>query len=144
MIDTIIEEIRDNLKSIKLKESEEWFDTGNAPDSIIDNCFVIAPVNLEPGDLSGAQNRTGFQDKIINLAYPLKLFYSKKIPANDMIQVQKDSALQVENIIKSILSIEVGSNDKDSISFVGASPGPVGNAWVYEIDFNINYRIKNF
>lgn len=143
MVENIINDIKDKLNGLKLKISKEWFDSENVPDSIIDNSYIIAPIVLSPGDLSGAQNRTGFKSRIINLSYSLKIFYSKKIPANNLLQLTIDNGKSVEDIIKSILSIGVGSDEKDSINFVGSVPSVIGNVLVNEIDFSINYRINN-
>jgi hypothetical protein len=141
MIKKVLNDITSELKKLKLKESREWFNSENVPDSVIDDSYTIQFINLSNGDLIGAQNRSGFRNRIINLSFPLKIYYARKIKANDMLKLNIDSAERVETIIKAILSIEVGSNEKDSISFVGSSPAKVGNVLVHEIDFNINYRI---
>ncbi len=142
MIDKIINDIVSELNKLKLKQSKEWFDTENVPDSIIDNSFVIAPVALGPGGLAGTNNKSAFERRILNVEFPLKIFYSNKIKANNITQLIKDSGLGVENIINSISSMDVGDNEKDSISFVGSTPTVIGNVLVNEINFNINYRIN--
>lgn len=143
MIEKVLNDIRDELKKLKIKENTEFFDIESVPDSISDNSFLIAPVPLNPGDLSGVNNRTGYKGRTINLSTPLKILYSRKNTAHNLFKVGVDSAEKVEAIIKSLLSIGVGGNEKDSISFVGSNPTVIGAVLVTEIDFNINYRITN-
>jgi len=140
MIDTIYDEIRKKLLALKLKEAKEYFDIDNIPDSLSDNTFVIAPVELDAGNSIKSAKTT----KIIGLTAGFKINLAMRLPANNIITKMKTTLVVVENILKGILSIVVGEDEKDLVAFAGSSFTVDGDKLIYEIDFNVNYRIKNY
>jgi hypothetical protein len=140
-IDDIYEEIRSVLLGQSLKESKEYFDFDNIPDSLSDKSFIIAPVPLDPGDLATPDDRL----PLWNLNAKFKIFISMKLPGNNITQKLKSSLLTIEGIIKGILSIVCGQDEKDSIVFDGMPDPVVNNSQdiIFEMNFNLNYRIKN-
>ncbi len=142
MIDKIIKEFITSLNALKLKQSREWFDMENVPDSLIDNCYVIVPIPFNPGESVGTESRNRFSQRIKQTTVPITIFYSQKTPANNLSEFVGSNAVKVEQIISSLTSIAVGADEKDNISFVGSAPSVVGKVLINKIDFNINYRIQ--
>lgn len=139
-IDIIYEEIRTVLLGLKFKEAKMYFDFDNIPDSMLDNTFIISPVALDPGDLDTPDNRL----PIFNLKAKFKINLSVKLSANNVIQKMKSASLNIENIIKGILAIVCGEDEKDKIEFTGSDfEVNEGTDIIYEINFDLNYRIKN-
>jgi len=143
MIDSIYDEIVQKLEDQNLSKNKEYFDMDNVPDSVVDKSFSIAPINFEEGDFETPQNKRSFQGKIINLKALMKIYIARKIPAKDYNSENKNISSKNEDIIKSVLSIGVGSDEKDQILFAGSSSVFAGTVLISEIDFNIDYRINN-
>jgi hypothetical protein len=140
MIDTIYEEIRDVLLGLKLKEAKEYFDFDNIPESLTDNAFTIAPIEFGLGNsIKSAENV-----KIIGLVSSFKINLAMSLSANNIISKMKTTLIVVENILKGILAITVGEDEKDLINFVSAPYTVESKQLIYEINFDINYRIKNY
>lgn len=138
MIDNIYDQVRAKLINLKLKEAPEYFDKDNVPDSLTDRGFCIGPIEFDIGDR--LEPRTP-QPRILNIGAIFKIFLSIKLPANKWSQRNKDLSTLQESIIRNILSIEVGSNEIDDISYTGSSdPIVEGNILIAEVDFRINYR----
>ena len=140
MIDTIYEEIRTVLLGLKIKEAKEYFDIENIPDSLADNSFVIAPIEMDAGN----SIKSAESVKVIGVKAGFKIYLSMLLPVNNIIQKMKSTAVVVENILKGILSIVVGEDEKDLITFAGSSFNTDGKKLIYEINFEINYRVNNF
>jgi len=143
MIDSIYDEIVQKLEDQNLSKNKEYFDMDNVPDSVVDKSFSIAPINFDEGDFETPQNKRSFQGKIINLKALMKIYIARKIPAKDYNSENKNISSKNEDIIKSVLSIGVGSDEKDQILFAGSSSVFAGTVLISEIDFNIDYRINN-
>lgn len=142
MIDKIMGEIINSLDVLKLKQSKEWFDMENVPDSLIDNCYVIAPFPFNPGESVGTESRNRFSQRIKQAAVPMTIFFSQKVSTNNLSKFVGANGEKVEQIISSLVSIVTGADEKDNISFVGSAPSVVGKVLINKIDFNINYRIQ--
>ena len=139
MIDTIYEEIRLKLLALKLKEAKEYFDFDNIPDSLTDNTFIISPIEFDPGD----SIKTASKTVVIGLESGIKVSYAVRLPANEIINKLKRTMVMLENILKAILSITVGSDEKDVLDFAGSPYRLDGDKLIYEINFNLDYRINN-
>ena len=136
----IYDDVRNILVGLKLKEAKEYFDLENIPDSLADNSFVISPFELSEGNnISTSQSV-----KIIGIIAGIKIYLSFKLPANRIINKMKTSSTIVENVIKGILGITVGEDEKDLFAFAGSNPLVEGDKLIYEINFNASYRIKNY
>ena len=140
MIDKIYEEIRTVLLGLKLNEAKEYFDFDNIPDSLADNSFIISPVIFED---NGNSIQTSDTTVVIGLTAGFKINLSMKLPVNNIVNELKTTLVVVENILKGILSIVVGEDEKDGITFAGSSFIVDNNKLIYEINFNIDYRINN-
>ncbi len=141
MIDTIYEEVREKLLGLDLKEAKEYFDFDNVPDSLTDKTFNIAPIPLLPGDFSPPSTEL---PQILNLKAEFKINLSMNFPADNIINTLKITGTLIEDIIKAILLIPVGSNEKDRIDFAGSDFQIKQNSLIYDINFDLNYRITNF
>lgn len=140
MIEKIYEEIKLKLLALKLNEAKEYFDMNNVPDSLSDKGFNINLINFDSGGLSESSTKR-FDGKIINLKSLLKINLSYKLTADNVSQKLKDISVMTENIIKTILSIDVGSNEKDKIEFVGSISSLESGLIITEINFEIDFRI---
>ncbi len=138
-IDDIYDEISRVLKNLKIKESKEYFDIDNVPDSLADNTFMIKPVDISESAFGVADTRI----PLFPLKGEFKINLSYKLPANNIIAKMKSVLLVVESIIKNVLVITVGQNEKDSIKFNSANHTIEKSLLIYEISFDVNYRIKN-
>ena len=138
-IDKIYEEIRLILLGLKLKEAKEYFDFDNIPDSLADNSFCLSPFAFSPGE----SIKTSTQIVIIGSIAGIKINLSMQLTANNIIQKLKSTMIIVTNIMKGILAITIGEDEKDLFTFQGAEPKIEDNKLIYEINFNLNYRIKN-
>ena len=138
-IDVIYEEIRAILLDLKLKEAKEYFDFDNIPDALSDNTFCISPFEFNEGN----SIRTSSQVAIIGTVAGIKINLSMKLPVNNIIQKLKSTLLIITNILKGILAMTMGEDEKDLIIFTGAPYTIEGDKLIYEISFNLNYRIKN-
>lgn len=138
-IGVIFEEVRAVILALKIKEGKEYFDFDNIPDSLTDNAFVIAPINFGQGDYKRPDNRI----PLYNLKADIKVNISYVLPANQITQTMKTLMVKVEDIIKAVLAIATGEDEKDNIIFVSADSKVDGTKLIYEIIFNLNYRVKN-
>ena len=138
-IDIIYEEIRAVILALNIKEAKEYFDFDNIPDSLTDNAFVLAPFDFDQGDFKRPDNRY----PVYNLKAAIKVNISYVLPSNNIIQTMKVLMKKVEDIIKAILAITTGEDEKDNIIFNSANSRVDGNKLIYEILFNLNYRVKN-
>ena len=66
-----------------------------------------------------------------------------QLGADNIIQIMKSAMRKVTDIMKGILGITIGEDEKDLFTFEGASYKIENNKLIYEINFNLNYRIKN-
>jgi hypothetical protein len=139
MIDTIYEEIRAVLLGLKLKEAKEYFDNDNVPDSLSDNTFTIGAVELAEGN----SIKTAENIKVAGLIATFKINLAMRLPANNIINKMKLTGVKVEDIIKGIVGITVGEDEKDIITFIDAPSNVEGDKLTYEINFGISYRINN-
>lgn len=145
MISTIYEEIRTNLLELKLNESKDHFDIDTIPNSILDNSFYINPCVIEQDPNAGAKADGPFNGQILNMQSTTKINFIREFTANNNFDVIKKAGAQIEDIIKKIISITVGSNFKNQIEYVGSTPTIIENKYlIYEIDFLISYRLENF
>jgi hypothetical protein len=139
-IDDIYEELRALMLDLNFKEAKEYFDRDNIPDSLADNSFIIAPMPIDPGELAVPQAGT---IQVFNLKPTFLIDIGFDLPANNIIAKMKTVLLKVESIIKAVLAVVVSEDEKDRIVFAGAVPFVSGTSLVYEIGFDIDYRIKN-
>ncbi len=140
-IGVIYQEIRQVLLDLKFKEIKENFDVENIPDSLADNSFFISPFGF---DLAGTV-KTSDTTVIIGLSASIKLNLMMQLPANNIIEKLKTTMVKVENILKGILGIIVGEDEKDAIELVNIpEPTIENNKLIYELNFNLTYKIKNF
>lgn len=136
MIDNIYDEIRTELLKLKLKEAKDYFDIENIPDSIIDDSFTMGLLDIEPGTRAEPKNNI----PVFNLLGTLRINIAKKIPADNIIKTMKLLTLKIQEIVNFVLLIDVGSDEKDDINFVGSASTVEGTILVAEITFNFNYR----
>ena len=140
MIDKIYEDIREKLLGLSLIEAKEYFDFDNIPESLTDKTFNISPMPLLPGDFLPPSTRL---PQLINLKAEFKINLSMDLPADNIINTVKITGTLIEDIIKTILNISVGGNEKDQITFVGSDFQIKQNSLIYDINFDLNYRITN-
>ena len=137
----IFDDIQQAVKDQGLRISSDFFSSENIPDSLKDDVFVIAPIPLEAGDMAEPNDRLPFW----NIKTGVGVNVSFQFPANNVLTAIKELAYKVESIIKAVLSIDCGGNEKDSIVFVDATPSieKENTLLIYEINFSLNYHIKN-
>lgn len=138
----IYDDIRDALLKLKLKESSEYFNLDNIPDSLTDKGFTINLIDFESSSY-GEVSTKQFNGKIISLKAMIKINICFRLTANQRIQKLKDSSELIGNIIKSLLSINVGNNEKNKIEFVGSNSITENNLIVSEINFEVDFRLLN-
>lgn len=138
-IDTIYETIRAIILGLKIVEAKEYFDFDNIPDSLADNSFCISPFEFDNGN----SIKTAQQIVIIGSVANIKINLSMQLGADNIIQIMKSAMRKVTDIMKGILGITIGEDEKDLFTFEGASYKIENNKLIYEINFNLNYRIKN-
>lgn len=139
MIEKIYKDITEKLISLNLKPAQEFFSEDNIPDTLLDDSFIIKPFDLENGDYSGASTDM----RIFNIAVMSRIALFKKLAVNKVNEIILSNNKKVEDIIKSVLSIGVGSNEKDRIAFQSASAVVKGNSIIVELSFRFNYRITD-
>ncbi len=142
MIEKIYEEIRLKLLALKLNEAKEYFDMNNVPDSLADKGFNINLINFDGGEYTESSTKK-FNGKIIQLKSLVKINLSYKLTADNVNQKLKDISIMTENIIKAVLSIDVGIGEKDKIEFVGSVSSLEKGLIITEINFEISFRILN-
>ncbi len=92
---------------------------------------------------AGNSIKTAENVKVIGLVAGFKINLGMILPANNIIQKMLSAAVMVEKILKAILKIIVGEDEKDLITFAGSEPLVDGDKLIYEISFDINYRVNN-
>lgn len=141
MINNVYTDIRNALNGLSLKESKEYFSFEEVPDSLSDNTYMISPIEFDESD----EGNIGVSQKIIMIGIisKFKIMFFTKLPANNILDKMLLTVEKIENIVKAILGLTIGEDEKDFISFAGATPEVNNQSLVYEINFTVNYRISN-
>lgn len=139
LIGDIYEEIRRILQGLKIKEAKEYFDSDNIPDNLADNSFIIAPFEFGAGDSITDSTHT----VIVGLMASIAINLSFQLPANNKAEKMKSVLLVIQNIIKGVLGIITGEDEKNFFTFIDAPFRIDGSKLIYTINFNLSYRIKN-
>lgn len=139
MIRNIYDDIDGKLHELDLIPAREYFDFENIPDSLADKSYFLSVPQLENGDFAGASSRT----QIFNLKGRFKINFCRKLTADKIGDFIISAVEMVEGIIKKILSLTTGTDEKDRIFFSDSISVMRNGYMVFEINFNFNYRITN-